>query len=219
MGKCGLSGLGEQDGADGPGLRVDRVRCRVSLLDALAGVHDFGDRPAGGATLAANYQTLTGKTTAYQDLVAAVKPLNVTTDNPFPTRLYQMHGDGTIWSYTGTPLTGWQMLDNNPRCHSITASGNLLYQMHGDGTIWLYVGPPMTGWQMLDNNPRARAIAASGRKLYQLHDDGTIWIYTGPPLTGWQMLDNNPRTIGIAAGDSLYQLHNDGTIWLYTGTP
>ena len=38
---------------------------------------------AGGATLADNYKTLTGKATAYQDLLAAVKPLNVTSDNPF----------------------------------------------------------------------------------------------------------------------------------------
>jgi hypothetical protein len=174
---------------------------------------------AGGSTLATNYQTLTGKTTAYADLMAATKAVSVTTDNPFPAPLYQMHGDGTIWVYTGPPISGWQMLDNNPRARAIAASGNLLYQLHGDGTIWLYTGTPLTGWQMLDNNPRARAIAASGRKLYQLHDDGTIWIYTGPPLTGWQMLDNNPRAIAIAAGDSLYQLHNDGTIWLYTGTP
>ena len=175
---------------------------------------------AGGTTLAANYQALTGKSTAYQDLLAAVKGLKVTSDNPFQTGLYQMHGDGTIWIYTGPPLTGWQMLDNNSRARAIVASGNLLYQMHGDGTIWIYTGPPLTGWQMLDNNPRARAIAASGRKLYQLHDDGTIWIYTGPPLTGWQMLDNNPRTIAIAAsGGALYQLHGDGTIWVYTGTP
>ena len=174
---------------------------------------------AGGATLAANYQTLTGKTTAYADLLAAVKGLKITTDNPFPARLYEMHGDGTIWIYTGPPISGWQMLDNNPRARAIAGDGGLLYQMHGDGTIWLYTGPPLSGWQMLDNNPRARAIAASGRKLYQLHDDGTIWVYTGPPLTGWQMLDNNPRTIAIVAGDSLYQLHNDGTIWVYTGTP
>lgn len=174
---------------------------------------------AGGATLSANYQTLTGKTTAYPDLVAAVKGLTVTTDDPFPTRLYQMHGDGTIWHYTSPPLTGWQMLDNNARARDIAGCGNLLYQMHGDGTIWIYTGPPLTGWQMLDNNPRARAIAASGTKLYQLHDDGTIWIYTGPPLTGWQMLDNNPRTKAIVAGDQLYQLHNDGTIWRYTGPP
>ncbi len=38
---------------------------------------------AGGSTLAANYQTLTGKTTAYSDLLAAVQSRTVTTDNPF----------------------------------------------------------------------------------------------------------------------------------------
>jgi hypothetical protein len=38
---------------------------------------------AAGATLSGNYQTLTGKTTAYQDLLAAVKDLTVTSDNPF----------------------------------------------------------------------------------------------------------------------------------------
>jgi hypothetical protein len=174
---------------------------------------------AGGSTLSANYQTLTGKTTAYQDLVAAAKGVTVTTDDPFPERLYQMHGDGTIWTYTGTPISGWQLLDNNPRARAIAASGNSLYQLHGDGTIWLYTGTPISGWQLLDNNPRARAIATSGQKLYQLHDDGTIWVYTGPPISGWQMLDNNPKTIAIVAGDGLYQLHNDGTIWVYTGTP
>lgn len=174
---------------------------------------------AGGATLSDNYKALTGKTTAYNDLLAAVKGLTIATDNPFPDRLYQMHGDGTIWHYTSPPISGWQMLDNNSRARAIVASGNLLYQLHGDGTIWTYIGPPITGWQMLDNNPRARAIAASGRHLYQLHGDGTIWVYTGPPISGWQMLDNNPRTIAISAGDALYQLHSDGTIWVYTGTP
>lgn len=39
---------------------------------------------AGGATLADNYKALTGKTTAYNDLVAAAKAVNITTDNPFP---------------------------------------------------------------------------------------------------------------------------------------
>jgi hypothetical protein len=38
---------------------------------------------AAGATLAANYQTLTGKTSAYQDLLAAVKGVSVNSDNPF----------------------------------------------------------------------------------------------------------------------------------------
>jgi hypothetical protein len=30
-----------------------------------------------------------------------------------------MHGDGTIWIYTGPPLTGWQMVDNNPATTAI----------------------------------------------------------------------------------------------------
>lgn len=38
---------------------------------------------AGGATLADNYRTLTGKTTAYADLSAAVQAVTVTSDNPF----------------------------------------------------------------------------------------------------------------------------------------
>lgn len=44
---------------------------------------------AGGTTLHANYQTLTGKTTAYQDLRGALDGLSVATDNPFGTPLQQ----------------------------------------------------------------------------------------------------------------------------------
>jgi hypothetical protein len=33
--------------------------------------------------------------------------------------LYQLHGDGTIWIYTGTPYTGWLTLDNNPATTAI----------------------------------------------------------------------------------------------------
>jgi hypothetical protein len=38
---------------------------------------------AARATLATNYQELTGKITAYQDLLAAVRGLTITSDNPF----------------------------------------------------------------------------------------------------------------------------------------
>jgi hypothetical protein len=38
---------------------------------------------AGGATLADNYQTLTGNNTAYADLTTAVQAVTVTSDNPF----------------------------------------------------------------------------------------------------------------------------------------
>jgi hypothetical protein len=44
---------------------------------------------AGGSTLQANYQILTDKTSAYQDLYAALNGLPVTGDNPFGTWLQQ----------------------------------------------------------------------------------------------------------------------------------
>src|SRR5689334_9787381 len=54
----------------------------------------------GGDTLAANYQTLTGKTTAYQDLVAAVNGLSVISDNPFvgPIQLFYRGADNGVYS-------------------------------------------------------------------------------------------------------------------------
>ena len=38
---------------------------------------------AGGATFSANYQTLTGKATAYNDLLAALAGVTITSDDPF----------------------------------------------------------------------------------------------------------------------------------------
>jgi len=134
--------------------------------------------------------------------------------------LYQLHNDGSIWKYTGPPISGWQELDTNPKATAIASDGIDLYQLHNDGSIWKYTGPPVAGWQELDNNPKATAIAASGGNLYELHNDGSIWRYTSPPISGWQQLDNNPKATHIVAdGAALYQLHNDGSIWKYTGIP
>ena len=36
--------------------------------------------------------------------------------------LYQRHRDGKIWKYTGTPITGWQLLDQNPKTVAIVAA-------------------------------------------------------------------------------------------------
>ncbi len=152
-----------------------------------------------------------------------------------PSNLYQLHDNGWIWEYTGTPCSGescpgWQPLDKNPKAIGIVAAGQKLYQLHDDRSIWQYTGTPCIGdscpsWQPLDKNSKTTAIAAAGDKLYQLHNDGWIWEYTGTPCNGgscpgWQPLDKNSRTRAIAAaGDKLYQLHNDGWIWEYTGTP
>jgi len=140
---------------------------------------------------------------------------------PFPAQgqtqsqnLYQLHNDGWIWQYTGTPCSGnscpgWTRLDNNPKTRAITGGGNQLYQLHNDGWIWQYTGTPCSGdscpgWRRLDNNPKTIAIAAAGNQLYQLHNDGWIWQYTDTPCSGdscpgWRRLDNNPKTRAIVA--------------------
>ena len=85
----------------------------------------------------------------------------------------------TIWKYTGTPLTGWQMLDNNAATKMIAAGTGSFYQIHNTGAIWKYVGPPLTEWQQLDGNAASTRIFTDETHLYQLHKTGLIWRYTG----------------------------------------
>lgn len=64
---------------------------------------------AGGATLADNYKTLTGKNTAYTDLKAAVQAVTVTSDNPFGGDL-QAAGvvNGQLWHIIRHGGGSWQ---------------------------------------------------------------------------------------------------------------
>lgn len=137
--------------------------------------------------------------------------------------LFQLHNNGKIWRYTGTPITGWELIDQNPATVEIVAATNALYQRHRDGKIWRYLGTPITGWELIDQNPRTISIVAAGT-LYQRHRDGKLWRYTGRPITGWELIDQNPETVQVAAGrtagnDVLFQRHRNGRIWRYTGTP
>ncbi len=89
---------------------------------------------------------------------------------PFPSALFQLHGDGAIWRYTGTPCSGnscpgWERLDNNLRTRMLSAGGADLYQLHTGGAIWRYTGTPCNGnscpgWERLDNNARTRLVEA-----------------------------------------------------------
>ena len=77
----------------------------------------------GGTTLWANYRKLTGKTTAYQDLRAALQGLSVTADNPFERVVFegravlydQSAGSADVFGFdaTGnmnldTTISGWR---------------------------------------------------------------------------------------------------------------
>ena len=137
-----------------------------------------------------------------------------------PEGILELHKDGSIWSYTGTPITGWTELDNNAKAIQTAESAGNTYELHNDGTIWSYTGTPITGWTKIGNNSAAIKIAASGDHLYELDSTGTIWSYTGTPITGWTKVADNVAAKSIAATQSnLYELDSTGTIWSYTGTP
>jgi hypothetical protein len=84
----------------------------------------------------------------------------------------QLHRNGLIWRYTGTPCSGnscpgWQELDNNPRTQEVAVTGTHIYQRHDNGAIWRFTGPPCSGnscpgWRQLDNNTRTSHIAVAG---------------------------------------------------------
>jgi ribosomal protein L24E len=92
-------------------------------------------------------------------------------------QLYQLHNDGSIFRFTGTPCSGgscpgWQMLDNKNAAIAITAAARGLLQLHNDGSIWRFGSTPCTGsscpgWQQLDRNPNAIGILASDAGFFQ----------------------------------------------------
>lgn len=54
--------------------------------------------------------------------------------------LYQQHADGSVWVFTGVPMTGWTRLDNDVRTVQVVAGGGSLYQRHKLGSIWTFTG-------------------------------------------------------------------------------
>jgi alpha-tubulin suppressor-like RCC1 family protein len=120
-------------------------------------------------------------------------------------QLYQLHLDGSIWRYTGTPCSPVTVAWNDPQPKP---------------------AHPCPGWVKLDNNQRTVAIAAGGDKLFQLHNDGSIHQFTDEVCRteticpGWFPLDMNRATVAIAANDfALFQLLNDGRVYQSTGEP
>jgi peptidyl-Lys metalloendopeptidase len=190
----------------------------MSHFNVVAGTDDYIYGQAGSHNLATTNPSNAINNADSHEYFAENTPTRQcdTTPTVSGVDLCQLHSDGWIWRFTGTPCSGnscpgWQRLDNNPKTIAIAAAGNNLYQLHNDGWIWRFTGTPCSGnscpgWQRLDNNPKTKAIAAAGSNLYQLHKDGWIWRFTGTPCSGnscpgWQRLDNNPKTKAIAAGD------------------
>ena len=152
---------------------------------------------AGGATLAENYQALTGKTTAYADLTAAVQAVTVTSDNPF----YPM---------TWRPMantSGFGNLNDGQHLFWVgdfagTGHAQVLVYSAPDGNWWLgdFAGG---GWQEMANTSGFGNLN-DGQHLFWVGDFGgtghaQVLVYSAPDGNwwlgdfaggGWRQVDN-----------------------------
>jgi len=155
---------------------------------------------AGGATLAANYKTLTGKTTAYQDLLAAVKGLSITSDNPFGNWLPRVSGvacnsDGRLEVFgIGTDNALWHTWQAAP--HSGPWSG------------WASLGGVITSDPAVFDNSDGRL------EVFARGTDNALWHIwqTAPhsgPWSGWASLG------GVITSDPAVFDNSDGRLEVF----
>jgi hypothetical protein len=118
---------------------------------------------AGGSTLAANYQNLTGRTTAYADLKAAAQAVPVRSDNPFtmPELLWQNPTSGQLgaWLLHGATVTGTEPL--SWQCGSGCSNSWNVVDTIADNTI-------------LWDNPTTGVLAS-----WVFDDSGTVYASPG----------------------------------------
>jgi len=144
-------------------------------------------------------------------------------------------GNGQIWRYTGRPCNdescpGWELIDNDGRIKTITASESRLFGRERTGQIWVWDGhtactdKACSGWTLIDSNTRSSQIVASANTLFQLQVDGKIWRWDGrtacsaTACSGWTLIDNDPRITGIAASESrLFARQASGQLWAWDG--
>ena len=119
------------------------------------------------------------------------------------TTLYQLQLDGTILVYTGTPLTGWNVIDSAKTAAQIVVSSDgALYKQNIDASIWKYNSPE--SWTQLSSADGGAyygsVTAGPGGALYVIHQSG-VYKYTGTPITGWQEIDNTMLNGYLAASE------------------
>lgn len=119
--------------------------------------------------------------------------------------VFELHKDGSIWQYTGTPLTGWRQIGDNAAAVSISGSptAGYVYEYDSTGTIWQYNG---STWTRIDDNTLSAAITVGDDgSPYQIQKGihrGFIYQYVGTPISGWNWLDSNYTATAVVAGDT-----------------
>lgn len=166
---------------------------------------------AGGATLAANYQTLTGKTTAYADLRAAVAGMTIASDDPFSGK--QTVLAAAAWASNRLDIFGAGM-------------DNAEYHKWWGGSSW-------GGWESLGGvvtgNPSVASWAANRLDVFARGTDGAMYHrwWDGSAWGGWESLGgfitSDPKAVAwgpnrldvFARGtdNAMYHRWWDGSSW------
>ena len=183
---------------------------------------------AGGTTLAANYTTLTGKTTAWKDLQTALFGKFVTSDNPFPMQLrtgqllfYRdrtRNGTGDV----NTPLLigsgGWQQYtrlfsDGNGAIYAVNSKGQLLFYRDATRSGTDDINSPSVigqgGWQNM------KFIFSGGPGIiYSVNTQGQLLFYRDNTQNGTGDV-NTPGVIGQGGWQQFSHLFYGGNGILY----
>ena len=152
---------------------------------------------AGGATLQANYKTLTGANSAYADLVAAAKAIAVTSDNPFGRWLEKIscvvdNSDGRLEVFgVGGNRAVWHNWQEHPHA--------------GPWSGWASLGGVVTSDPVTVDNSDGRL------ELFARGTDNALWHnwQTAPhagPWSGWASLG------GIITSDPAVVCNSDGRL-------
>jgi len=164
---------------------------------------------AGGATLLANYQTLTGKSSAYADLVAAAKAVAVTSDNPFGRWLEKdfaaiCNSDGRLEVFgVGSDRAVWHIWQTAPHAGPWSGWGSLGGVVTSDPSVF---------------------INSDGRlELFARGTDNALWHnwQTAPhagPWSGWNSLGgvitSDPAVVENSDGRlEVFARGTDGALW------
>jgi acylphosphatase len=122
---------------------------------------------AGGATLAANYKTLTGKTTAFSDLISGLSGVTITSDDPFNSKASTVvcNSDGRLEVFgVGMDKALWHIWQTAPHAGPWSAWSSLsggidsfpAVAVNVDGRLEAFVrGNDNALWHMWQTAPHA----------------------------------------------------------------
>jgi acylphosphatase len=122
---------------------------------------------AGGATLAANYKTLTGKTTAFADMLAGLAGVTIASDDPFNSQASTVacNSDGRLEVFgVGTDRALWHMWQTAPHAGPWSSWSSLngvvisfpAVALNSDGRLEVFVrGTDNALWHIWQTAPHA----------------------------------------------------------------